>query len=106
MGRQECHAWFGGSGAVAAIVATLNLREDWAAAELVPLAAAALANLATPPAAQEQSQGSEASTSPVQCILANTYVNCLCTCAIVLYTGWSGSWLIAMDVIAYYCLID
>ena len=90
---------------MAAIVATLNLREDWAA-ELVPLAAAALANLATPPAAQEQSQGSEASTSPVQCILANTYVNCLCTCAIVLYTGWSGSWLIAMDVIAYYCLID
>lgn len=80
MGRQECHAWFGGSGAVAAIVAALNLREDWAAAELVPLAAAALANLATPPAAQEQSQGSEASTSPVQCILANTY-----TCELSMY---------------------
>ena len=89
---------------MAAIVATLNLREDWAA-ELVPLAAAALANLATPPAAQEQSQGSEASAYPVQCIHGK-YV-----CELPMYLCHSiyrlvGSWLIAMGVIAYYCLID
>ena len=51
------------------IVAALNLREEWAG-ELVPLAAAALANLATPPATQEPSHESEASTAVAKEILA------------------------------------
>jgi hypothetical protein len=48
--HQDCHAWFTGSGAVAAIVAALNLETDVEEeAELMPLACSALANLAVPP---------------------------------------------------------
>eukprot|EP01043_Picozoa_sp_COSAG02_P051523 COSAG02_NODE_5434_length_4333_cov_4.508266_4_plen_354_part_01 len=65
--HQECHAWFVGSGAVAILVGILNLPDttDQATAELVRLAAAALANLASPP-----EHGPEASTAVAKEIFA------------------------------------
>ena len=59
--HQDCHAWFTGSGAVAAIVAVLNLEtEAEEEAELIPLACSALANLAVPPPRLQTDDLSEA----------------------------------------------
>eukprot|EP01046_Picozoa_sp_COSAG06_P032581 COSAG06_NODE_3268_length_5589_cov_69.631857_5_plen_712_part_01 len=74
--HQDCHAWFTGSGAVAAVVGALNLEQTEddadAEAELLPLACSALANLAAPPSGNEPGRGglSEGSTAVAKEILA------------------------------------
>ena len=69
--HQDCHAWFTGSGTVAAIVGALNLEtETEEEAELLPLACSALANLAAPPSGSEPGRGAEGSTAVAKEILA------------------------------------